>query len=192
MKRIIFILGLFFFSFAYSQYSDELIELKKPLDTIDYADSGIIGIAGDESEIFNQFSKISKIATDKELYLLAKYGSNGLRAFSSIELLNRNSEYFYKIYMRYLNNPLKVLYISGCVGEYYNISDLIRLKLETVKYVVEEEKNLRDKYKSDLKAIKYIDDYKLSWDENKYTEAIERLDLIDMNFKKHGAVYYED
>ncbi|AZA51787.1 hypothetical protein [Chryseobacterium sp. G0201] len=71
MKIKIAFLLVFQIYFISAQLSKKVIELAKPLDTINYAESSHIGIGGEASEIYNYFKKLSKTANKDELYFFA-------------------------------------------------------------------------------------------------------------------------
>ncbi len=84
MRYNIFYCFLFTFSMIKfnAQVSEAVKKTAKPLENISYAESSHTGAGGEESEIYNQFKKVAKIATNNELYYFAMNGSNALKVYS--------------------------------------------------------------------------------------------------------------
>ncbi|GAA5086066.1 hypothetical protein GCM10023210_07500 [Chryseobacterium ginsengisoli] len=123
-----------------AQLSNKAKILAKRLDTLLYAESSHIGIDGEENRIYNYFKKLSKIASNDELYYFAKNGSNALKLYSSKELLKRNDKRFLEIYKYYSDNPLIMKYWEGCISKKENIANYLKGELYSAKFIV----SLRD------------------------------------------------
>ncbi|WP_415328551.1 hypothetical protein [Chryseobacterium sp. MMS23-Vi53] len=143
-----------------AQLSNKVRTLAKPLDTISFAESSHIGIDGEESKIYNSFKKLSKTATNNELYYFAKNGSNALKLYSSKELLKRNDKRFIEIYKYYSDNLLQMKYREGCVGKREDIAYYLKSELYSAKEIISIrdslllKKNRSQSSNAQLKSIK--------------------------------------
>lgn len=128
MSYNIFCCFLFTFSmFKFNaQVSDAVKKTAKPLENISYAESSHIGAGGEQSKIYNQFKKVSKIATNDELYYFAMNGSNALKLYSGKELFKRNDKRFLDVYTLYSKKPLKMEYVLGCTTDSKNIAEFLK------------------------------------------------------------------
>lgn len=136
MKLRMFPLLLFTVIFCEAQISEKVKMLAKPFDTIQYAESSHIGIGGERSKLYDDFRKLARIATNDELFYLAKNGSNSLRLYSGKELFKRNDKRFLEIYQYYYDNPLFMKYIDGCVGERNDIKSYFKGEIYSAKEII--------------------------------------------------------
>ncbi|GAA4151710.1 hypothetical protein GCM10022217_05810 [Chryseobacterium ginsenosidimutans] len=147
MKLKIFILSFFQICFLQAQLSHKVKELAKPLDSISYAESSNIGIAGEKSIVYDYFKKLSAIATNDELYYFARNGSNSLKFYSSTELFERKDNRFLEIYKYHSENPFTIRYQSGCVISRSNITQLLKSHISSKKYLF----TIRNEFRAELK-----------------------------------------
>lgn len=177
------LLGLNFLWFN-AQVSDRVKELAQPLNNISHAESSHIGIAGEESKIYNQFKKIAKVASNDELYYFAKNGSNALKIYSGKELLKRKDKRFFEVYKFYSEKPLIVKYIMGCIGSNKNISELLKDEVYASRqYILMRDSLLKEK--STPAAIKKIQLRQIkelgygTFTKEDFNSAIKQLKEID-------------
>lgn len=117
-----------------SQFSSQVSELSKKLDTIHYAESSHVGIAGKPSIIFSDYRKIDSIATNEELFHFAKNGSNSLRFYSLKSLVIRKDiEKIIWLYEFYSAFPMTVSYQSGCEVQAISLTDVIKNQLRFIE-----------------------------------------------------------
>ncbi|AZA84924.1 hypothetical protein C1637_21825 [Chryseobacterium lactis] len=171
-----------------AQLSDKVKELAKPLDSISYAESSRIGVGGEESEIYNQFRQLAKVASNDELYYFAKNGSNALRVYSAEELWKRNDKRFFDIYTFYSQNPRIIKYTKGCLGDHKNIAEFMKDEVYFTKEIISFKNVLLAKKKSSDPIIKIqlqqIKDLGYSGITVKsITYAVKQMDEIDTKFQ---------
>lgn len=189
MNRYLYFFLIIFNITSYKcQISDKVKSLAQPLENISNAESSHIGVDGRESEIYNQFKKLAKVANNEELYYFAKNGSNALRLYSSQELFKRNDNRFLDLYKFYFENPLIITYKMGCVGYKKNIADFLKMEVYSSKEIIElrdillKEKNtLDDLDKIQLKQIKDMGYNTLSQENIAYT--IKQIDEINTSIQ---------
>jgi len=124
MKNISILLFLFPILLL-GQLSPEKENLIKPLINLDYAESKHIGIGGNTSKIFERFDTIKQNLSNDDLYFLAKNSSNALRLYSSQEFVKRMDERIVELYQFYINYPIKISYMQGCIIRPVDLSELI-------------------------------------------------------------------
>ncbi len=123
-----------------AQVSDAVKKTAKPLENISYAESSHTGAGGEESQLYNQFKKVARIATNDELYYFAMNGSNALKLYSGKELFKRKDKRFLEVYTFYSGNPSVMKYTLGCVGENKNIAVLLKDEVYAAPFYI----SLRD------------------------------------------------
>jgi hypothetical protein len=185
-KYLCFFLIIFNITSYKCQISDNVKSLAQPLENFSNAESSHIDVDGRESEIYNQFKKLAKVANNDELYYFAKNGSNALRLYSSQELFKRNDNRFLNLYKFYFQNPLIMTYKMGCVGYKKNIADFLKMEVYSSKEIVSlrdhllKEKNNPDYItKIQLEQIEDIG-YKTLKQEN-ITYIINQIDKINIS-----------
>ncbi|WP_312508067.1 hypothetical protein [Chryseobacterium culicis] len=142
MRLTLFYCLLFTFSIIKlnAQVSDTVKKTAKPLDNISYAESSHTGAGGEESQLYNQFKKVARIATNDELYYFAMNGSNALKLYSGKELFKRKDKRFIEVYTFYSSHPLVMKYTLGCVGKNKNISEFLEDEVYAAPFYI----SLRD------------------------------------------------
>lgn len=184
-----------------AQVSDAVKTTAKPLENISYAESSHTGAGGEESQLYNKFKKVAKIATNDELYYFAMNGSNALKLYSGKELFKRKDKRFLEVYTFYSANPLIMKYTLGCVGENKNIAVLLKDEVYAAPFYI----SLRDQLlknreqdetgKIQLGQIKEMGYGKLTEEDvksvkkqiekiNKKKNHSNKLTVVDHNLKK--------
>lgn len=186
MKKITALFGIFICSLLFGQISAKKMDLLSKLSKSDRAESSNIGYGGEESNIYKEFQLAKSKFYNKELLFLAINGSNALRFYSSVELIERNEPLIVALYDYYIFYPLKMHYLNGCVGGKIDLAEMIYQEFENKIYLKTElEKMLKEaKKEKSEENIKY---YQAQLDKVKtvlkpeFFKAFEKIKKIKEN-----------
>ena len=130
--------------------NQEIIDLKNKIADFNEVQSSHIGAAGSPSPQYQNFEKLIKIATEKDLILLSKDTNNVVRTYATFGLIEKNSNEVEEIFNKSLKTQHKVITMKGCsVGEdlisseiYHYYWNKVRLDSENEFIALQKDKTL--------------------------------------------------
>lgn len=188
MKRLFFFILLLspLLSSSQDQYSDSqiskaVLELVKQIAKENILMDSAVGGAGMRPEQYDRFEKLKNKATLKELRVLTNHPNGVVRCYAlqGLILKKENSDIFFSIIKKHLNDNEVIETFSGCIMDYELVSDVF-LGCAQHPLTYEDEETIIDE-----KQIKELDSL-LIYDGNKESRrrhiAVKNLPATPQNY----------
>lgn len=188
MKRVLLFILLFssLLSFSQDQYSDSqiskpVLELIKQIAEENILMDSAVGGAGMRPKQYDRFEKLKNKATLKELRALTNHPNGVVRCYAlqGLILKKENSDIFFSIIKKHLNDNEVIETFSGCIMDYELVSDVF-LGYAQYPLTYEDEETIIDE-----KQIRELDSL-LIYDGNKESRrryiAIKNLPATPQNY----------
>jgi len=133
MKRVLLFILLLssLLSFSQDQYSDSqiskpVLELVKQIAEENILMDSAVGGAGMRPKQYDRFEKLKNKATLKELRMLTNHPNGVVRCYAiqGLILKKENSDIFFSIIKKHLNDDEVIETFSGCIMDYELVSDV--------------------------------------------------------------------